>query len=512
MCEFTFSLVLNFFPGESVNGRVYQKILFEIIGKAEKLGLKVHYITSDMGSSNQAFWKKNNITAGRYSKINNFLYHPLDLNRKIYIIADAPHLFKNMKNMLVNNKIIYISDEIKNKNNLPTNEIKIDHINDIINYQKDFDFFLAPKLNEADLLPDHFQKMKVSNATNIISRDVSSSLEFLSITLDKPEYLTTAWYINLIERWFTLMTSRHPTLALSKLSVIKYNETIQFLQDFMQIIPELYVGESKSWKPSQMGALISTKSVLDLQNLFLNEMNYKFLLTSRLTQDCLENLFCTVRAKQIKPTALQFKNNLKLITVSQYLKDPSKSSYEKDDREFLSDFLEILTPRNTIKYDTIEIPENVKFPDITLNYSERNSLYYIAGYIISSIKRTSKTCEKCMSALGSKQVNDNTRNVSLLCRLRAYKKDALFYCNAHTFNHFCKMEEVFRKYFKLISDQNVDVKMFLFDIIKKDCDFPTLCHNVNNKLALRYITYRMKISSKKKIQTKIRYSSKSMKK
>lgn len=151
--------------------------------------------------------------------------------------------------------------------------------------------------------------MKVSNSTNVISRDVSSSLEFLAIKCGKNEYRTTAWFINLIDKWFNLMTSRHPTLALSKLSIENYNQTISFLRDFMAVIPEMFVGVKKIWKPSQTGALLSTQSVMDLQDVFLNKKNFTFLLTSRFTQDCLENLYSAVRAKQIQPTAQQFKIN-----------------------------------------------------------------------------------------------------------------------------------------------------------------------------------------------------------
>jgi hypothetical protein len=43
------------------------------------------------------------------------------------------------------------------------------------------------------------------------------------------------------------------------------------------------------WKPIQTGVILTTKSILDLQNLFLNEK--KNLIFSRFSQDCLENVF-----------------------------------------------------------------------------------------------------------------------------------------------------------------------------------------------------------------------------
>ena len=40
--------------------------------------------------------------------------------------------------------------------------------------------------------------------------------------------------------------------------------------------------------------------------------------------------------------ALQFKNNLKLITISHYMRRVSSSSYDEDDREFLPDFIQTI--------------------------------------------------------------------------------------------------------------------------------------------------------------------------
>ncbi|CAI6353805.1 unnamed protein product [Macrosiphum euphorbiae] len=95
--------VAYFFTGKSVNGNVYHDIVVDIISKTESIGLNVVALISDMGPSNQSLWRKWNITAGRHCKLSNFLPLPLDDNRKLFVIPDVPHLFKNIKNMLVRN-------------------------------------------------------------------------------------------------------------------------------------------------------------------------------------------------------------------------------------------------------------------------------------------------------------------------------------------------------------------------------------------------------------------------
>lgn len=184
-------------------------------------------------------------------------------------------------------------------------------------------------------------------------------------------------------KWFNLMTSRTPVVALSKLNPEVYESTILFLNEFINIFRNIKIG--KSWKPCQTGVVIATQTVLDLQDLYLNKKEYKFFLTGRLTQDCLENLFSTLRAVQPIPTALQFKDNLKLICMAQYMKTVSKSNYDEDDRCFLGNFLDntyvstskiILNPDHD---DNIEIEMYFKDCETELCPTEQNALYNIAG-------------------------------------------------------------------------------------------------------------------------------------
>lgn len=503
--------IAYYFTGNSVNGSIYHNIVVNIIQQVEALGLKIISLTSDMGSSNQALWKVWGISAGRYSQINNSIEHPLDNNRSIYVIADSPHLFKNIKNMLITNKIITISSDIQNKYKLPTNMACSDHINDVIKYQEKLCFKLAPKLHEEDLLPNHFEKMKVGKSTNVISHDVSSALKFLAEETNKPEYLTTAWFIDIIEKWFMLMTSRHPTVALSKFNLQLYNETIIFLEEFLLTVQDLKVGSTMAWKPSQTGAMITTKSILDIQQIFFDDKGYSFLLTSRFTQDCLENLFSVLRSKQVIPNAMQVKNHLKLITVSQYLRDVSKGSYDEDERQFLSGFLDVLPSTSPVKiYNEVVLPEVIPNPALQLNFGELNSLYNVCGYIVNSINKICKTCQNCIYAVGSKKCVNY--KFSKLTQVKRYKKDCLFFCNEITFTDFIELEAVFRKYYNIVLDQNIDIQKFLISKINDLNVFSHIpsCHNLENNIIKRYVMFRLKISGKRKHLLSKKYGSKSV--
>lgn len=150
------------------------------------------------------------------------------------------------------------------------------------------------------------------------------------------------------------------------------------------------------------------------------------------------------------------------------------------------------------------------FTTFNLNYSEINSLYNIAGYIISSIKRTSKTCDSCVSSLGSLQPIKMV--FTRFSYIKCYKKNTLFFCNEIAMDFFIEMESIFRKYINFISSQNIDVKLFFINKMKEINTSIEKCHNIKYKIISRFTTFRLKIISKKKQQKTARFASKSLRK
>jgi hypothetical protein len=69
----------------------------------------------------------------------------------------------------------------------------------------------------------------------------------------------TAWFLDQVEKCFYLMTSRHPSCAISKMNP----EIYEFLKNLMDIFRRMEVGHKKNWKPSQTSVLVSTESLLD---------------------------------------------------------------------------------------------------------------------------------------------------------------------------------------------------------------------------------------------------------
>lgn len=82
-----------FTNSKGYQGSFYKSLLFDIIIDAESCGLFVRFISSDMGAANLQFWAEVGIKTDGSTF---FFIHPLDPNRRIYVIADPEHLLKNI--------------------------------------------------------------------------------------------------------------------------------------------------------------------------------------------------------------------------------------------------------------------------------------------------------------------------------------------------------------------------------------------------------------------------------
>lgn len=302
--------------------------------------------------------------------------------------------------------------------------------------------------------------------------------------------LTTAWFLKFIARWFRIVSGRNCSLALGFHCVEKYEETIAFLNEIIEFFTELKVGKNGFWKPFQTAVIMSTTTVIQLTSVLLHDRHFQYFLPSRLSQDCIENLFSVMSLKNVIPNALQFKNNLKLISISQYMKNISNSNYENDDREFFSEFLDFLIEnrKSVSKSEKVQVL-NVISEKFVFSRLELNKIYLVIGYLIANIKKNQSVCQTCINATGSKQ--SNNYYYSALVRLRSKHANILFFVNV--VNFFLKMTRIFKTlYPHVILQKNVNLKEFFIKLCNKALFSLPACHNLKEKIIKRFIAYKLK--------------------
>ncbi|XP_075534632.1 uncharacterized protein LOC142568668 [Dermacentor variabilis] len=275
-----------------------------------------------MGVGNQAIWRLQGIMATKYGRPRTICPHPCGNDRSLHFLADALHLLKNLRGPPVWPQRILLDDGTVRKNKLPSNEVTMKYLEQLCEIDEKHSLKLAPRLKLKHLNPSHYEKMNVGTPYAVFNHAVASALRLLVEPgkMDE-EALTTAWFVVQVFKWFSLMTSRTLTMALSDLCPEKGKEAVTFLTDFMEVFRNLRIIDkgktNAAWKPVQAG-IIMTTNALNLRELYVQSKNLKFLLLSRLCQDALNNLFSPIRVKSPVPRAREFKYTLRVIVLAQF--------------------------------------------------------------------------------------------------------------------------------------------------------------------------------------------------
>ena len=493
-----------YFTGNSVYSSALKPIILNIVRRAAEIGLRVISVTSDMGACNRAMWNSFGIRCGRLFETVNHIPHPCFPDSNLYFLADVPHVIKNLKAALVNGQDIVLPDWAVQENNLCSNTVTASHLQQLLAFQENLPLKLSPSLTAKTLAPTHFDKMKVSNAMSVFSHSNSAALQYLVETHNYSEdLLTTAWFLKTINRWFDLMSSRRRVMALSRKDPVRYREALDFLRTVIRLFETISIGKQAQWKPVQTGVILSTQSIIEIAEHLLS-CGYNFVLSSRFTSDCVENLFSCIRTNNAVPSPLEFKNKLRIITASQFLRVKPTTSYNMDSSSYLAEFLPVLkasTTRNgasmsELADDDDDVPAVLAFSDSrSLSDAEMSSLYYLAGYVVSRVLRTNKTCETCAAALNTA---DTVGREGILLLLKSYKKGSLVSCTSEAFELFKQAELIFRSTNLGLVSQRKNVRKVLLKQMQQTCAGITLpeCHSVKHVLLSRFVTLRLRIWAK----------------
>lgn len=140
---------------------------------------------------------------------------------------------------------------------------------------------------------------------------------------------------------------------------------------------------------------------------------------------------------------------------------------------------------------------------------ELNILHYVAGYIITRITKTQKTCNRYLSCVGNKKASFTHYN--RLTALQCYDKETLYFVNHLTLKFFRKMEEMFRAYGKTdLFKSNIDLKRYLLEKFVAVLYTIPNCHNLKQKIASQFVIFKLKTQKKITLKMKQNYASKTM--
>ncbi|KAK6186664.1 hypothetical protein SNE40_005950 [Patella caerulea] len=490
-------VVAYHFTGDRVDGTTIKPIILEIIKSACEIGLHVSCVTSDMGSSNRAMQKAFGIQTSVKSDTHKYrITHPCDPNHYLYFIFNVPHLTKNIKCALVSGKEFTLSDETVAKYGLKSNIVSLNAITHLVEFQLNDDSKITVNLQTQKLKGSHFDKMNVSRALNRFSNSLASGLRYLvEFGCGSDCLLTTAWFVEWMDHWFDLMTNRHPVMALSLNNLEAYNSAINHLRETIDIFKGLKVG--KIWKPWQTGVILSTTSVFDLQADYL-QRGHAFLLTGRLTQDCLENLFGCIPYKNPTPDALEFRQALQIVSVAQYMKCPRPESYLEDDRTFLADYMQHdFQEQQEDGEDELDISGLL---ELDLDKEEESSLFLLAEYCLFAVRRHGRVCDNSVSDLEDtcKSKALSSGHIEALKRFKEFipGNPHLTYCSDKAIEIIRTAEAVFRANEKKLHGNKLVNRLRQLTVTACSDEIKK-CHDIRDKFLTKFFTVRLRIHANK---------------
>ncbi|XP_034250664.1 uncharacterized protein LOC117651054 [Thrips palmi] len=237
-------------------GIVYKEIIDEIILKCESVGLRVSNVTTDMGADNLACWRAYGITANKRSVCCSF-QNPVRPEAQVIVLPDVVHVMKNTKAMLETNGTIELPSDVVKEAGLTSPIVDYKHIEDLHEYERDNELKVAfRRLREDNIhTKKHFKKMNVGTAKAVLCHRTGVGLKVLSEEKDDPSYNTTAWFILLLNTFFTLATARHKGLAISKENMGAFEKAVAIIKQVSYIFANMKVGNG-DWKPVQRGVMV----------------------------------------------------------------------------------------------------------------------------------------------------------------------------------------------------------------------------------------------------------------
>jgi len=318
--------------------------------------------------------------------------------------------------------------------------------------------------------------MKVKYAVQVLSNHVAAGMcTQMSLGSLPSEAFGTIEFIDRFDKLFDIFNSS------SEVNPKKYGKVftgstkqLQFLEEMSQFVQNITVTNStgeiikvkcfKCWQ-------VTINSIIQLWEK-LKMYNFPYLQTRRINQDCLENLFGSIRQQggnSVNPTPIQFARAFKKLFSTKLLQQLDSTNCAFDSDEILN-----LMESTNVHSVVVELnkPSTRVILDIpTHDYRsmpEQNTFKYVCGYLIKKCKIL-HSCEACTNYTIE---NDNDLDdTTLYCSFRndnyESKNVELFGALHIPSNTFCsyihQLEEIFVKNFEN-NCYKKDIGRYLFSL------------------------------------------------
>lgn len=300
-----------------------KEILYEIITCLQEVDYTVVAVTSDLGSTNVRLWKSMNIgveiPSDKKSKVIEkpeeekrcFFLHPSDKNLQVFVFADIPHMLKLARNNLFDSGFI-VDGQLITK----------DILEELITLNS-CDLKIAFNLTRQHLDVKGSQRQSVKLAAQVFSNRNAKAIEYCGKKnfLSHNNWKVMSKVLSLFNDWFDMFNchskfGKHSGLRAYGVDLQKQH---MILDQMDELVSNMRTPKRSTLLPFQKGILLSNRSLRQLlpyvkETYSTDILTIDYIITRRLNQDILENLFSYIRAMghvNDHPSPVDLKNRLK---------------------------------------------------------------------------------------------------------------------------------------------------------------------------------------------------------
>jgi len=267
--------------------------LTNIISNVEENGYDVRAIVCDMGGGNQGLWKELGISIKRP------WFSLGGQKKRIHAFADTPHLLKLTRNWLLDKGFDLGGGEIVNADPLKAliaqdnGELKVCH-----------------KLSALHVECEGARRQNVRLAAELLSHTTATALKTFKPGFDADLATRTGEFIEVVNKWFDIMNSYIPNLGtdVGKCGYgLRKEDQDRALNEMYNLMESMRCIKKRALQVFQKGIMIGIKSIKGLFEDVQAIYKSRYILTHRVNQDALENLFSQLRTRgglNDHPTAL----------------------------------------------------------------------------------------------------------------------------------------------------------------------------------------------------------------
>ena len=385
-----YSDTVSLSPIDKLDSKLLKEILMNVLKHLTQIGFDSNSISVDNATVNRKLFVQE-LCGGNLTK---YIKNPFKEDSRIYLLFDATHLFKNIRNNFQNKRVF----DCPPFGNIIIGTPKYEHIEDLYNMECSKSVRLAHKLTDKSIHPNSLEKTSVQLANNIFHESTYCALEYYAKNDEnKKDWQQTAEFLKIIRQMWNICNVKTKFLGLklrddSRMPITnEKDKNLIFLTNFSQWI--------KDWKThskhqsltneTTLALVQTTSSMPELSRYVLKHCGFDYFLTGQAQSDDIEkrfglyrklsgtNFFISERQLLEGEKKVRLLNLLKFtkLSVSEIKTEFSTFEAGKSMKEMAETLI------------LLDLLDKCPSQSCSIDSGDANATFYIAGYLSRKISK-----------------------------------------------------------------------------------------------------------------------------